>query len=226
MKNFAICLVVGLTVLLSGCNPEPVEGRKAYNQTWTKATVKEKMLYAKVTNAWNKNHFIYVREAIRSRSSKPGFNAIPFADIASIIILNNNIELIIKNSWSVSVKSNADNCKWENINPAWYAQLVAIANGTAVDCILPVNAANIPLVTIMPETVEEAVVVDAQDIDNLLNYDEYDMLVVATSSCKPAKDLLSDIYQVKKFLTVSDREQIMQKVLYCKSLELEASINN
>jgi hypothetical protein len=128
--NFISVYVMTFTLLLFiGCSAP--EGDDLYVETFTKMTMKEKILYDKCADVWGyskgrgrTDHLDFIREAIRQRKVKPTESAMPFIDIKDIIISTN--DTVLTHSYtSKSTIETYDGAKFDKLDPEWYASLIA-----------------------------------------------------------------------------------------------------
>jgi len=212
------------------------EGDEAAQQAFNKMTEQEKAYYSKVQNAWGQQYLKFIRAATRKRTYKPDESAIPFGDIPKIIVSTNDVTMTIEESWTGDTRKKRRANKFSEIDGRWYDKVLTLARGGEEDdpwkkqSYKPVRQEPAPVSEPMyvdsfkvsspppkPEEFEEDV---QYDLNDLLPEDEYLDLKLQISKCPLAKDYLSKVVRSGRPITLKDRDVMVEKALYCKSVAL------
>jgi len=234
----AILCVVLFSFMCAACDSYS-EGDELANKAFEKMTEQEKTYYSKVQDAWGEKYLTFIRAAIRKRMYKPDESSIPFGDIPKLIVSTNDVTMTIEESWTGDTRKRRGANKFSEIDGRWYDKIRTLATGGEKEdswkkqSYKPAKQEPPPVsepmyvdsfvVSSPPPRVEEFEEGVQYDMDDLLPDDEYLDLKLQISKCPLAKAYLSKVVRSGRPITLKDRDVMVEKALYCKSVALNNS---
>ncbi len=173
----------------------------------------EILLLEKVREEWGMSYVETIYTAVERREKRPVKGAVAFADMPALIKTSNGI--MVQGSFSYSTWERLRASKFSNLAPQWYIQLVATIDNPFI--------ADIPTPDLLkePEPIKAPEEVASVRTEMLLEPEMYQYIKDNIGTCNAAKESLQAIYQSRRFLTKTDYEEVVKKILYCKNVEIE-----